>query len=337
MKNGKYQAGVIGLSMGHGHCIGYRNHPNCELGAICDVDEARLNANKNEFGVAQASTDYRDIIANPDIDVISIASPDFFHAEHCIAAIRAGKHVLCEKPLTLDLAEAKQIIAEVEKSKVKFMIGQVCRYAPGFSLAKRLIEQGAIGELYFVESEYAHNYNSAKGVNNWRIDARREPFIGGGCHAVDLLRWVAGEAYEVSAFANHKCLADWPVNDCTIAIYKFANNVIGKVLVSIGCVRPYTMRSCFYGTEGTIICDNTSPDIKICSRKFMAGKLDFATMPVNIANHNVSAEIADFMKCIINDTPVETNIYEGARTVAAALAAAESAKLGGQPVKIEQL
>ncbi len=127
------------------------------------------------------------------------------------------------------------------------------------------------------------------------------------------------------------------MNDCTIAIYKFANNVIGKVLVSIGCVRPYTMRSCFYGTEGTIICDNTSPDIKICSRKFMAGKLDFASMPVNIANHNVSAEIADFMKCIINDTPVETSIYEGARTVAAALAAAESAKLGGQPVKIEQL
>ena len=296
MKNNKYQAGVIGLSMGHGHCIGYRNHPNCELAAICDVDEARLNANKNEFGVAQASTDYRDIINNPDIDVVSIASPDFFHAEHCIAAIRAGKHVLCEKPLTLTLQDAKNIIAEVEKSKVKFMIGQVCRYAPGFALAKRLVDQGAIGELYFVESEYAHNYNSAKGVN-----------------------------------------ADWPVNDCTIAIYKFANNVIGKVLVSIGCVRPYTMRSCFYGTEGTIICDNTSPDIKICSRKFMAGKLDFASMPVNIANHNVSAEIADFMKCIINDTPVETSIYEGARTVAAALAAAESAKLGGQPVKIEQL
>ena len=236
-----------------------------------------------------------------------------------------------------EVTKAKNIIAEVEKSKVKFMIGQVCRYAPGFALAKRLVDQGAIGELYFVESEYAHNYNSAKGVNNWRVDARREPFVGGGCHAVDLLRWVAGEAYEVSAFANHKCLADWPVNDCTIAIYKFANNVIGKVLVSIGCVRPYTMRSCFYGTEGTIICDNTSPDIKICSRKFMAGKLDFASMPVNIANHNVSAEIADFMKCIINDTPVETSIYEGARTVAAALAAAESAKLGGQPVKIEQL
>ena len=147
MKNNKYQAGVIGLSMGHGHCIGYRNHPNCELAAICDVDEARLNANKNEFGVAQASTDYRDIIDNPDIDVVSIASPDFFHAEHCIAAIRAGKHVLCEKPLTLTLQDAKNIIAEVEKSKVKFMIGQVCRYAPGFALAKRLVDQGAIGEL----------------------------------------------------------------------------------------------------------------------------------------------------------------------------------------------
>ena len=95
MKNGKYQAGVIGLSMGSGHCVGYRNHPNCELAAICDVDEARLNAKKAELNVAQATTDYRDIIANPDIDVVSIASPDFFHAEHCIAAIRAGKHNVC--------------------------------------------------------------------------------------------------------------------------------------------------------------------------------------------------------------------------------------------------
>ncbi|NLG14308.1 MAG: Gfo/Idh/MocA family oxidoreductase [Lentisphaerae bacterium] len=335
MKNNKYQAGVIGLRMGNAHCIGYRSNPYCELAAICDPDEDILKARKAEYNPRIATTNYVDIINDPEIDIVSVASPDFFHAEQCIAALKANKHVMCEKPLTLDLEEAKQIVEATKTSKGKFMIGQVCRYAPGFILAKRLIDDGAIGELYFAESEYAHNYDRAKGVGNWRIDPRREPFIGGGCHAVDLLRWIVGETRQVSAFANHKCLKDWPVNDCTVAIYKFDRDIIGKVMVSIGCIRPYTMRSCFYGTEGTIICDNTSPDIKICSKKFMSGKLDFATLPVNIANHNVSAEINDFLDCIVNDKPVATSVYEGARTVAAALAAAKSASLGGQPIDIE--
>ncbi|MGI6355396.1 MAG: Gfo/Idh/MocA family protein [Lentisphaeria bacterium] len=337
MTNKKLQAGVIGLRMGNGHCIGYRDNPHCELAAICDTDTNILAEREKTYSPRLVTTDYRDLINDPDIDIISVVTPDYFHAEQSIAALQAGKHVLCDKPMTLDMAEAKAIIAEVEKGKAKFMIGQVCRYAPGFILAKRLVDQGAIGDLYFVESEYAHHYGKARGVNSWRVDPRREPVIGGGCHAIDLLRWIAGDAQEVTAFANHKCLTDWPVNDCTVALFKFPNDVLGKVMVSIGCIRPYTMRTVLYGTEGTIICDNTSPDIKICCKNLMQGKLDFATLPVNIANHNVSAEIVDFVDCILNDKPVATNVYEGAKTVAAALAAVKSAKQGGKPVKVAEM
>ena len=337
MKDGKYQVGVIGLGMGYSHCVGYRENAYCDIAAICDVDESRLEKCKKEFAPRICTRDYMDIVNDPEIDIVSVASPDFFHGEHCIAALRAGKNVMCEKPMTLTMDQAKGIIAEVEKGGPKFMIGQVCRYAPGFVLAKRLIDDGMIGELYFVESEYAHNYGHSKGVNCWRVDARREPVVGGGCHAIDLLRWIAGDAIEVSAFANHKCLDDWPVNDCTIAILKFGKDVIGKAMTSIGCVRPYTMRSVFYGKEGTIITDNTSPTIKVCSKKLMQGTLDWATLPVNIANHNVGAEIAEFVDCIRNGTPVLTNVYEGAKTVATALAAVKSVSLGGQPVKVEDM
>ena len=124
----------------------------------------------------------------------------------------------------------------------------------------RLIDAGRIGELFFVESEYAHDYSTAaRGWNDWRVDSNRprEPYLGGGCHAVDLLRWIAGNPSEIMAYSNHKCLTDWPVDDCTISMMKFPNNVIGKVFVSIGCKRDYTMRSVFYGTRGTIIADNT--------------------------------------------------------------------------------
>ena len=334
MNDSPLGAAVIGLRMGASHARGYQANPDTKLVAICDTNPELLAREKEEYGVDIAVRDYRELLESPDIHVISVVSPDYYHAEQSIAALEAGKDVLCDKPLTLDIEEAKAIVDAVEQTGRKFMIGQVCRYAPGFALAKKMIERGEIGELYFVESEYAHSYRGARGANDWRVDPRREPVIGGGCHAVDLLRWVAGNIEEVSAYANHRCLSDWPVNDCTVATLRFRNGVIGKVMVSIGCIRPYTMRSVFYGTEGTIVCDNTSPDIRVCSNRNLQGRLEFATFPVNVANHNVGAEINEFVDCIRKNRKVETDVYEGARTIAACVAIVRAAA-DGRPVRVE--
>jgi predicted dehydrogenase len=240
----------------------------------------------------------------------------------------SGKNVLCEKPLALNLEDCIEIIKAVKKSGKKFMIGQVCRFAPGFVLTKEIIESGEIGELFFVESEYAHDYRVAEGVGKWRKDPRREPFIGGGCHAVDLLRWIAGDPVEVFAYSNHKCLTDWPVNDATISIYKFENEVMGKVFCSIGCIRPYTMRSVFYGTKGTIISDNTSDHILLCSKRYFKEKANynFAKIPVSISSHNISAEVNYFVEKILKNEDIEMNEIEGTKTVASCLGAVISAR-----------
>jgi len=325
----KLGAAVIGLSMGYAHLTGYRDNPHTRIIGICDTDSQLLGRVQKEFHTELAVADYRELLKDKRINIVSVASPDFFHAEQSIAAMEAGKDVLCEKPMTPTIEEGLAIIEAVRKTGRRFMVGQVCRYAPGFVLAKKMVERGEIGELFFVESEYAHTYRTAPGKDNWRQDPRREPFLGGGCHAVDLLRWIAGNAREVCAYSNHKCLTDWPVNDCTVAIYKFERNVIGKVMVSIGCVRPYTMRSVFYGTEGTIVCDNTSSHVQLSSTKnFSGGSPSFATFPVNIASHNVGEEINDFVDRILNDKPVLTNELEGLNAVVTCLAAVESARTG---------
>jgi predicted dehydrogenase len=328
METAKIGVGVIGLRMGHSHLAGYAQNPHCTVIGVCDTDQDLLAVRQREFNARLAVTDYREFLTVPEIGLISVASPDYYHAEQSIAAMEAGKDVFCEKPLTLTLKEAKEIAAAVARTGRHFMIGQVCRYAPGFVLAKRLVERGDIGKLYFVESEYAHNYRGARGVGDWRVDPRREPVIGGGCHAVDLLRWIAGDVAEVHAYANHLCLTDWPVNDFSIGLFTFESGVIGKVMVSVGCVRPYTMRSVFYGTEGTIVCDNTSADIQVCSQKNLTGGPAFASLPVNIASHNVGAEINEFIDCIVNHTPVVTDVHEGVKTVATCIAIAESARTG---------
>lgn len=326
--------GVIGLRMGRSHVAGYVQNPHTEVTVVCDVDADQAQAVAEEYGIPQAVTDYRELLG-AGVDVVSVATPDQLHAEHCIAALEAGCHVLCEKPMAQTVEECEQIVAAVDAAGKQFMIGQVCRFAPGFVLTKKLIDDGIIGRLFLAESEYAHDYTHVGGVGGWRKDPvrLREPFVGGACHAVDLVRWIAGDVAEVHAYANHFVLTDWPVNDCTVANFKFESGVLGQVMCSIGCKRPYTMRSCFYGDEGTIISDNTSPTLQVYSTRYPT-KLEFSTMPVNLASHNVASEISQLVDCILTDKPVPTDVREGARTVATCRAAVDSAA-SGRPVKVK--
>ena len=334
--------GIISASeMAQAHMRGMKNNPRVQLSAICDVEPERLAEAGKKFHIEKLYQDYRDLLADPEIDAVIVCTPDYLHKEMTVAALQAGKHVLCEKPMAMEVSDCLEMIEAEKKYGKKLMIGQICRYTPGFMLAKKLIEEGRIGELFFVESEYAHDYSTAaRGWHDWRVDASRprEPYLGGGCHAVDLLRWIAGDPSEVMAYSNHKCLKDWPVDDCTVSIMKFPNQVIGKVMVSIGCKRSYTMRSVFYGTRGTIITDNTSPYLTVYDSQTsifpeVSSNEVGIRYPVNINNHNTTGEIESFADAVLNHTPVSTPGYEGAATVAVCLAAVESSKKG-LPVQI---
>ncbi len=333
----KIKFGAVGASgMGLNHIRSIAHHPKMELVAICDKNPERLEIAKTEVDCPAYYTDWHDLINDPNVEAVVLCVPDRLHAEMTEEALKAGKQVLCEKPMALTIEECEQMRAAEKKYGQRLMVGQICRYAPGFQLAKKLVDQGEIGELFYVESEYAHDYSKARGADEWRVDPLREPFLGGGCHAVDLLRWVAGDPSEVTAYANHKCLTDWPINDCTVAIMRFPNEVIGKVFVSIGCKREYTMRSCFYGTKGTIICDNTSnfitiykADMKEKVELFGDFRQDFAIpmhLPVKMASHNTYGELGDFAECILKGEAVPTSAYDSERSVAVCLAAAQSAR-----------
>lgn len=348
MAQRKLKFGIIGASgMAEIHMQGIVSSLKMELVAICDKNGERAKASGEKFGVDAVYTDYHEMLKNPEVEAVVVCTPDFVHEEMTEAALKAGKHVMCEKPLALTMEECERICTFEKKYDKKLMVGQICRYAPAFRLTKELIERGEIGELFYVESEYAHDYVNTRGADDWRADPKhpREPYIGGGCHAVDLLRWIAGNPTEVMAYSNKKCLTDWPVNDCTISMLKFPNDVIGKVFVSIGCKRDYTMRSAFYGTKGTIICSNTSEKLtiyktdlekneKIFENDVHGSKLIPIQLPVEINNHNTGGELEDFTTAILEDKPVPTTAYDGASTVAVCIAAIESAKCG-LPVEVK--
>lgn len=317
----------IGMKFGMSHVEGAMGY-DAEIAAICDCDEDNLRFAGERYGIPEEKwfTDYTDIVNNKDINVVTVAIPDQQHKKVACDLLRAGKHVLCEKPLALTREDIEEIVKVADESGCKFMVGQICRFTPAFEKAKEIIESGIIGELYFVESEYAHDY--MKIVDNWRADPNRHGVIGGGCHAVDLLRWLAGDPQEVFAYGTHKLLPQVPYDDATIAIMKFDENVAGKVFVSTGCKRDYTMRTVIYGTKGTIICDNTSPALTLFVTDEEGVVQEPQTIEVEVNNHNAVKEFEVFADAILNDKPVLTDAREGAKTVAVCLAIVESSTTG---------
>ena len=332
----KVRFAVVGVGgLGKGHIKGIKIHSDiAELVCVCDNVEEIAKSVAEENNVPYY-LDFYEMLKVGGFDCVILVTPDYIHCEHSVAALEAGYHVLCEKPLAQKIDECQQIVDAVRRTGKKFMTGQVGRKTPGFIKAKELVDAGEIGELFFVESEYAHDYQFLGKAWRWDPVNLRYSVIGGGCHAIDLLRWIAGNPTSVMALANRKVLTDWPVDDCTIAIMQFPNNVVGKIFCGIGVKRNYTMRTCLYGTKGTIICDNTSPEITIFRHVTDEnGKHTYPDekIPVDINNHNLGAEIYDIALAIINDTELECNAIEGSNTVAVGLAAVESAAKGGMPV-----
>ena len=325
----KLSVGVIGLQMGKYHLKGLIDK-GIEVAAICDVNEETLNRERDAHGIPQEKcfTDWHELLKIDEMNTVLIITPDQLHREMSEAFLAAGKHVMCEKPLAITKEDLDAIVRAAEAAQTKFMVGQICRFTPAFIKAKELIDAGVIGEVCFAESEYAHDY--AKILHEWRADPNRHGVVGGGCHAVDLLRWLVGDPKEVFAYGSHKLLPQVTYDDATISVLKFPCGAIGKVFVSTGCKRPYTMRTQIWGTKGTILCDNKSDTMQLWTvgEDGIDVKKEPEIIPIEINNHNVEGEFDVFAKHILQDTPVEMSAREGAKTVAVCFAIVESSKTG---------
>ncbi|MBE6621379.1 MAG: Gfo/Idh/MocA family oxidoreductase [Ruminococcaceae bacterium] len=334
-KNKKLVVAVVGVAiMGELHLKGILDYENAVLGAICDSNPDRLKTIGDRYGIPEEKrySDHKQLLNDPDVEAVVLSVPDQLHLPMSEEFLAAGKHVLCEKPLALTRSELDAIIAAANKSDRTFMVGQICRFTPAFVKAKEIIDAGTIGELYFVESEYAHDYETI--THTWRGDPNRHGVVGGGCHAVDLLRWIAGDPEEVFAYGVHKLLPHVSYDDATISVLKFPNKVVGKIFVSTGCKRDYTMRTLFYGTKGTIICDNHSKELTLFTlqENSTAVNLTPTMVPIEVAHHNTTGEFKTFADIILNGEPLVMTAVEGAKTVAACMAIVESSKTG-KPVK----
>ncbi len=327
----KLGVGFIGLHMGGGQLRQVATMPNARVAAICDLNEDLLRSLQQEFNVPLATTNYEELCASPDVDIVSVATPDYLHLEQAVCAFEHGKHVMVEKPMARTVEECQAMIDAWRKAGTKAMTAHVARFYQFFQKIKQWCSDGTLGDPYYVYTSYIHNYEQIPGFDGWRFDPeKRHMLIGGGCHAIDLARWIGGEVAEVSCYANHFNIPVLKTDDHFCVNLKFQNGMVGHVTGSFGCAHPYNIDLHVWGTQGTVIATNTTDTAQLCLRSIDRHK--WMTVPAAREGKGLAAEFAVLIDAIRNDTEIDSDLVSGARTVAVGWAAIESAN-EGRPVK----
>jgi len=313
---------------------------NSKLIAVMDAIPEVTKRIAQKYRAKRAYFKEEDLVRDPEVDAVYIATPVYLHAKQAILAAEAGKHILCEKPLALSISGCEDIMAACRRNNVKLMVGFMMRFHTCHEKAREMIEKGMIGQLVMGRAQLTCWYPKIPGA--WRQD----PKLGGGgalmdmgIHCVDLLRMFIGEVDEVSAFAN-TIVHEYPVEDTSTMIMRFRNGAHGIVdnYFNIPDAAAQNVLE-IYGTNGCILAKGTigqSSTGKITAyvtesareyeaaqtRETTVQKEEFSPPPRNIYR----AEIEHFARCIEEDTEPFISGTEAARDLRVVLAAYESAR-----------
>ncbi len=246
---------MIGLGVGEQHARAFAEHPDCRLVAVCDTDPHKLSAVAERLPPTRRYALADDLIDDPAVDVVSVASHDDAHAGQIIRALRRGKHVFAEKPLCVSRRELREIRGALgEASGVRLSTNTVLRHSPRFRWLKQAISDGELGALYSIEADYLYG-RLEKLTEGWR---GRVPnysvMLGGGIHVVDLVLWLSGQR-PVDVVASGSGIASrgsaFQGNDLVLALLTFESGLVAKVGTNFASVHPHFHRLVAYGTLGT--------------------------------------------------------------------------------------
>lgn len=261
--------------------------PDATIYAVCDVDAARAEKKRAEFGAQKVYTDYHALLADPAVDVVSICTPSGMHAEMAIAAARAGKHIFCEKPMDVTAEKMSAMIDAIERAGVKCGCVFQRRTYPEARAVHDFIAQHDLGPVIFAEARLKYYrdqayYDSGDWRATWELDGGGA-LMNQGVHGVDLLRWLAGDVESVSA--QCRTLArNIDVEDAAAAVVCFKNGAIGTIRGTT-CVYPaQETQISLHFKEGTIIFG----DAGVTCFEFLDPALKIP--PVTSLNANVTAD-----------------------------------------------
>jgi inositol 2-dehydrogenase len=327
----KLGIGVVGVGeMGRRHAENLRRLvPRARLVAVADVDGARAKKVADELEIDYSYASLDAMLERKDIQAVLIATPDKFHADAVQAAARAGKDILCEKPLGLSLQSAKAALQAVAKAGVRLQVGFMRRYDPGYLAASKRIEAGEIGEPVVFKSIGRDKDMPPIGAYQSKINGML--FYNSTIHDFDLARWLThDEVAEVHSFgtvAIRPEVAEFGDVVASTVNLRFSRGAIGNVESYVQALYGYDVRTEIVGSRGSILIGTLRQNSAIFLQP-NHGSYDLESHFLTCFREAYLAEAIDFVDTILSDRAPRVTGEDGLRAVEIAVAAEKSLRTG---------
>jgi predicted dehydrogenase len=361
--DGKLGVGISGIGWcAAQHIAAFQKNPHVAVTWLHGRDKERSQQTLARAGLdvpgARITTRFGDLLEAPDVDIISITTPNHLHADQAVAAARAGKHIVLEKPTGLDEAELARIRDAVRGAGVRTIVSFELRYNPFLRFAHWMRQSGRLGNIRFVRTQYLSNVTDWYPGWSWvRTKASgRSHLLAAGCHAVDALRWCSGlEVVEVSALHTHYTEGyEWPTSILVNA--RLEGGALGHVTSSTDFMLPYNFQVELMGDRATLRQEliqtlegapdieelrgaNPIPDVTLEPAVDGLGRPAVrivCPMPgsADVSHHPFQAEIDELVDCVRHGRDTMLNVFDAQKTMEVCLAADRSADRGGAPVAL---
>ena len=331
--DGSVGVGIIGAGLqGQRRASALRGLGTSRLAIVADSDAIRAQTLAQSDG-ADHTTRWQDVIERPDIDVVIISTPPHIHAEVAIAAARAGKHVLCEKPLARTVEEASAMVAAAAASGTRLSCGFNLRYHPAVQAVRRWVDEGVIGDITFVRCRYGIG-----GRAGYETDWRVQPATSGGgqlmdqgAHAIDLCRWFLGDVADVTAVVDTAYWPIAPVEDNAFVLLRGSSQRIASLHVSWTQWTPLFSLEVF-GTDGFATAEGLGGAYG--TERATIGRRDFTapfaetTTEFRGGDRSWTAEWLELLSSIAENRPPLASGADGLEVLRVADAAYRSAQSG---------
>jgi predicted dehydrogenase len=341
MTDKKVRVGLIGLGgISYAHEAGYSELGEvCQIVAMCDINEEEVNNRIGMFEGAKGYTRYADLLADPDIDMVDVIVPHMLHYEIAKAALERGKHVLVEKPITVNSEQGEELIALAKQKGLKFSVAENTHFVSAYLKAEEILKQGILGDIWSVRTLIAGSeVYRIKDPNLWHGKA---PYGGvildSSVHNFYLFKWLFGGVRDVLGFAS-KIVPEGEMEDNGLILGHLANGAEFQLNTSCTFEIPWTERVEIYGSKGGMIIDQLANPVV----KYYLGSNDIdGTVvedvpfdPMAWKFNSMIAEIKDFVTAVIEDLPPRVNPADALYALKAAEAVEKSIQTKG-PVTLE--
>jgi len=301
-------------------------------------DEAALSA---KYGhPVKAYNDLAAMLADPSIDAVSVCSYPQDHAKHVIAAARAGKHIIVEKPLAMSWKDCLAMDKAIRDAKVKSCVCFECRWSSQFLVTKAVIDEGLLGDLHYGEIDYYHGIGPWYGQFRWNVrkDAGGSSLLTAGCHALDaLLLCRGGDVAEVTSYdtkSKSPIFKPYEYTTSSVTILKFKSGKIGKCAAIVDCLQPYYFHTHLVGSEGSLL-DQKFHSNRLDTNKHKWSELSMKMLDSgDVSDHPYQTQFTAFFDALAGGREMPLTSFKDALKTHEVLFAADKSAATGKPVKL---